>query len=200
VPLAERGPYLDLDAATRVPTPATAPPGLEESERRVELRIRRFRCRPRQGLAKCHPRGPALRYPPVRPEDYGPLLLPIEALRHRGDGLPRCRLVRPPFEYASAGDERLLLHFGAVDYRATVWVNGTHVASHEGGHTPFSADVTHALADEARDNVVVIRAEDPSRDVTIPRGKQYWDAARGALHTIGRPRGSHLSQHLRPPL
>jgi beta-galactosidase/beta-glucuronidase len=69
-------------------------------------------------------------------------------------------------EYASAGDERLLLHFGAVDYRATVWVNGTQVASHEGGHTPFSADVTHALAGEAGDNVVVVRAEDPSRDVT----------------------------------
>jgi beta-galactosidase/beta-glucuronidase len=77
------------------------------------------------------------------------------------------------FEYSSLGDERLLLHFGAVDYRATVWVNGTQVASHEGGHTPFSADVTHALAGEAGDNIVVVRAEDPSRDVTIPRGKQY---------------------------
>jgi beta-galactosidase/beta-glucuronidase len=78
------------------------------------------------------------------------------------------------FEYAPADDERLLLHFGAVDYRATVWVNGLHVASHEGGHTPFSADVTHALAGAAAENVVVVRAEDPSTDVTIPRGKQYW--------------------------
>src|SRR5215218_6511524 len=76
------------------------------------------------------------------------------------------------FEYAPSGDERLLLHCGAVDYRATVWVNGTQVASHEGGHTPFSADVTHALA--GRPNVLVVRAEDPSKDVTIPRGKQYW--------------------------
>src|ERR1700741_4315635 len=33
--------------------------------------------------------------------------------------------------------QRLLLHFGAVDYRATVWVNGIVVATHEGGHTPF---------------------------------------------------------------
>ncbi len=39
------------------------------------------------------------------------------------------------FERPQADDERLLLHFGAVDYRATVWVNGSHVASHEGGHT-----------------------------------------------------------------
>jgi beta-galactosidase/beta-glucuronidase len=76
------------------------------------------------------------------------------------------------FEDAPAGDERLLLHFGAVDYRATVWVNGELVASHEGGHTPFSADVTHALGDGK--NALLVRAEDPSRDVTIPRGKQYW--------------------------
>jgi beta-galactosidase/beta-glucuronidase len=88
------------------------------------------------------------------------------------------------FEYAPAGDERLLLHFGAVDYRATVWVNGTQVVSHEGGHTPFSADVTHALAHEASENVVVVRAEDPSRDVTIPRGKQYWkERSEGIFYT-----------------
>jgi len=78
------------------------------------------------------------------------------------------------FEYPPSGDDRLLLHFGAVDYRATVWVNGEQVASHEGGHTPFFADITDALAGEAGENVVVVRAEDPSRDVTIPRGKQYW--------------------------
>jgi beta-galactosidase/beta-glucuronidase len=88
------------------------------------------------------------------------------------------------FEYSPAGDERLLLHFGAVDYRATVWVNGTQVASHEGGHTPFSADVTHALAGEAGENVLVVRAEDPSRDVTIPRGKQYWkEKSEGIFYT-----------------
>src|SRR5215213_7515045 len=88
------------------------------------------------------------------------------------------------FEYAPAGDERLLLHFGAVDYRATVWVNGVQVVSHEGGHTPFFADVTHALIGEAKENVVVVRAEDPSRDVTIPRGKQYWrEESEGIFYT-----------------
>jgi beta-galactosidase/beta-glucuronidase len=86
------------------------------------------------------------------------------------------------FDYPSLGDERLLLHFGAVDYRATVWVNGGRVASHEGGHTPFSADVTHALT--AGENVLVVRAEDPSRDVTIPRGKQYWkEKSEGIFYT-----------------
>jgi beta-galactosidase/beta-glucuronidase len=68
--------------------------------------------------------------------------------------------------------ERLLLHFGAVDYRATVWVNGEEVARHEGGHTPFSANITRVVHDG--DNVVVVRAEDPLADKTIPRGKQYW--------------------------
>ena len=85
---------------------------------------------------------------------------------------------RPP---ASLG-ERLLLHFGAVDYRAMVWVNGMPVAWHEGGHTPFSADVTRALREGA--NVIVVRAEDPSRDVTIPRGKQYWrEESEGIFYT-----------------
>jgi beta-galactosidase/beta-glucuronidase len=71
--------------------------------------------------------------------------------------------------------ERLRLHFGAVDYRATVWVNGEEVARHEGGHTPFSADISHVAG--RRGNVVVVRAEDPLADKTIPRGKQHWTAS-----------------------
>ena len=79
-------------------------------------------------------------------------------------------------------DGRMLLHFGAVDYRATVWVNGAHVVSHEGGHTPFSADVTFALREG--ENVLVVRAEDPSTDATIPRGKQYWrEESEGIFYT-----------------
>src|SRR5260370_969702 len=68
--------------------------------------------------------------------------------------------------------ERLLMHFGAVDYRSTVWVNGEVVTRHEGGHTPFSADITHVVREH--DNIVVVRAEDPLSDKTIPRGKQHW--------------------------
>jgi len=69
--------------------------------------------------------------------------------------------------------ERLLLHCGAVDYRAQVWVNGRLVATHEGGHTPFSADITPALRPDGA-QVVVIRAEDPPEDLAQPRGKQDW--------------------------
>lgn len=70
------------------------------------------------------------------------------------------------------GADRVLLHFGAVDYRATVWVNGQLVAEHEGGHTPFHADITAAL--RPGDQLVVVRAEDQPTDVEQPRGKQDW--------------------------
>ncbi|GAC1397776.1 MAG: glycoside hydrolase family 2 TIM barrel-domain containing protein [Chloroflexota bacterium] len=69
-------------------------------------------------------------------------------------------------------DECLLLHFGAIDYRATVWVNAVQVTQHEGGHTPFCTDISYAVREH--DNVLIVRVEDPSRDVTIPRGKQAW--------------------------
>ena len=55
--------------------------------------------------------------------------------------------------------DRLLLHFGAVDYRTVVWVNGEVVTRHEGGHTPFSADITRMVRES--DNLLVVRAEDP---------------------------------------
>jgi beta-galactosidase/beta-glucuronidase len=74
-------------------------------------------------------------------------------------------------EHPPAG--RLLLHFGAVDYAAKVWVNGEFVATHQGGHTPFSADITEAVRpDQAQ--VIVVRAEDQPQDATQPRGKQDW--------------------------
>ena len=68
-------------------------------------------------------------------------------------------------------DKRIILHFGAVDYRAHVWVNGELVATHEGGHVPFKADISHVVKAE---NKVVVRAEDPSKELDQPRGKQYW--------------------------
>jgi len=72
-------------------------------------------------------------------------------------------------------DGRVLLHFGAVDYRARAWVNGVPVGSHEGGHSSFTLDVTTALgADD--EQVIVVRAEDQPRDLAQPRGKQFWEA------------------------
>lgn len=78
-------------------------------------------------------------------------------------------------------DKRVLLHFGAVDYEASVWVNGTLVAVHEGGHTPFCADITEALGDRSADQLLVVRARDDNRDVALPRGKQYWRAESASI-------------------
>jgi beta-galactosidase/beta-glucuronidase len=78
--------------------------------------------------------------------------------------------------------EGLLIHFGAVDYRATVWVNDVEVVRHEGGHSPFSADISRAA--RAGKNVVVVRADDPLEDRTLPRGKQFWtETPEGIFYT-----------------
>lgn len=75
-------------------------------------------------------------------------------------------------EFTAPAGERVILHFGAVDYRATVWVNGHQLATHTGGHVPFQVDITAVLAGGTQ--VVVVRAEDRLDDLTQPRGKQYW--------------------------
>ncbi|WP_411349478.1 glycoside hydrolase family 2 protein [Paenibacillus sp. WLX2291] len=80
------------------------------------------------------------------------------------------RTLELPTDWAG---KQIIVHFGAVDYAATVWVNGQWAAAHEGGHTPFQADIT-ALLDKEDTNEIVVRCEDFSRDVTLPRGKQYW--------------------------
>lgn len=69
--------------------------------------------------------------------------------------------------------QRVLLHFGAVDYEAYVWVNDQLVAHHEGGYTPFCADITDALSDSGEQTITVRAADDP-HDLTKPRGKQDW--------------------------
>jgi hypothetical protein len=79
----------------------------------------------------------------------------------------RCTFTAP-----EADGRRLVLHFGAVDYRATVWVNGALAARHEGGYTPFDVDVTGLLAPGAV--TIVVRAEDDPAELAQPRGKQDW--------------------------
>jgi beta-galactosidase/beta-glucuronidase len=67
-------------------------------------------------------------------------------------------------------DDRVRLRFGAVDYRATVWVNGVEVGSNEGGYLPFAFDVTEAVV--PGENVVAVRVADPDDLREIPHGKQ----------------------------
>lgn len=88
--------------------------------------------------------------------------------------------------------ERLILHFGAVDYKATVLINGASAAQHEGGYTPFSVDITDFLntADGALQEIVV-RAEDDPHDLCKPRGKQDWELN---AHSIWYPRTTGIWQ------
>jgi beta-galactosidase/beta-glucuronidase len=74
---------------------------------------------------------------------------------------------RPPL----AVGQRLLLHFGAVDWHAIVWVNGRQVGEHKGGYDPFTFDMTDALAD-GKEQTLVVSVWDPSDEGSQPCGKQ----------------------------
>jgi Glycosyl hydrolases family 2, sugar binding domain/Glycosyl hydrolases family 2/Glycosyl hydrolases family 2, TIM barrel domain len=73
-----------------------------------------------------------------------------------------------------------LIHFGAVDYRAEVFVNGRLIGSHDGGYLPFEFDVTSLL--RPGENQIVVRVADPGPKqpvdginyAEIPHGKQNW--------------------------
>ncbi|MFO8055808.1 MAG: glycoside hydrolase family 2 TIM barrel-domain containing protein, partial [bacterium] len=67
------------------------------------------------------------------------------------------------------GNGRVLLHFGAVDYKARVWLNGRELGSHVGGYTPFTFDVSDEV--KPKDNVLTVRVYD-SLDRMQVRGKQ----------------------------
>ena len=68
-------------------------------------------------------------------------------------------------------DQRILLHFGAVDWEATVYVNGQKLGMHQGGYDPFSLDITDALKTTGPQELV-ISVWDPTSKGTQPRGKQ----------------------------
>lgn len=67
--------------------------------------------------------------------------------------------------------KNVLLHFGAVDWKTDVWVNGIKVGSHKGGFTPFTFDITYALHTKG-DNSIVVKVWDPTDKGFQPRGKQ----------------------------
>lgn len=84
-------------------------------------------------------------------------------------------------------NQRLLLRFGAVDYIATVWLEGQYVGSHQGGHVPFDLDLTDAISfvsnsasnppsssSSDKEYRLTIRVFDSAKDTSQPRGKQFW--------------------------
>ncbi len=82
-----------------------------------------------------------------------------------------------------------ILHFGAIDYRSDVWINGQHAATHVGGHTPVRIRLGAFMAGETLE--IVVRAEDDPLDMMKPRGKQDWLAA---PHGIWYPRTTGIWQ------
>ncbi len=65
---------------------------------------------------------------------------------------------------------RVLLHFGAVDYEAKIYVNGKKAGTHKGGYASFNLDITDLLSEG--ENVIIVNAVDDVRDPLVPRGKQ----------------------------
>ncbi len=108
------------------------------------------------------------------------------------NGLYRTCWYRRTFEAPRLSpDECLLLHFGAVDYSATVWVDGTLAFRHEGGYTPFGGDISELLSPERSQHEIVVRADDDPADLAKPRGKQDWQLF---PHSIWYPRTTGIWQ------
>jgi beta-galactosidase/beta-glucuronidase len=107
-------------------------------------------------------------------------------------GLYRVCWYRRYFTAPTTGPgERLILHFGAVDYHATVWFNGARLGEHEGGYSPFSFDVTDHVDPAREQQELVVRAEDDPTDLEKPRGKQDWQLN---PHSIWYPRTTGIWQ------
>lgn len=90
---------------------------------------------------------------------------------------------------AAGGPQSWHIHFGAVDYHTTVWLNGRRVGEHEGGYLPFELALDGALREDGP-NELVVRVIDPSDDVErfpdfplaqIPHGKQSWYGPIGGI-------------------
>lgn len=86
--------------------------------------------------------------------------------------------------------QRVLLHFGAVDWSADVWVNGRHVGQHRGGYDAFSFDITDALTPQGPQTLVVKVTDRTDRNWQ-PRGKQvlkpegiWYTAVTGIWQTV----------------
>lgn len=70
-------------------------------------------------------------------------------------------------------NNRVVLHFGAVDYECDIYVNGQRVASHIGGQSSFSVDITEFLVKNG-DQRLIVNVKDEPNSERIPRGKQSW--------------------------
>jgi hypothetical protein len=110
-----------------------------------------------------------------------PIESALSGIQRREDRMFYRRTFTVPAGWRVGAGQRLLLHFGAVDYDAKVWVNGTLVATHRGGYDGFSADVTDALAGTGPQELIVW-AEDLTDATGQPIGKQRRVSDRGIFY------------------
>jgi hypothetical protein len=122
----------------------------------------------------------AIASPPTAPSPTGQILVPYPmesplsgVAEHDDESLYERTFTVPSGWGVDGGSQHLLLHFGAVDYHAVVYVNGQLVATHTGGYTSFTADVTSALTGSGPQRLIVAVTDtvDPSQ----PLGKQRLD-------------------------
>lgn len=89
---------------------------------------------------------------------------------------------RRTFQTAPAPGRRSFLHFEAVNYRATVWLNGEEVGRHEGGFTPFFVEVTAKL--KPGENAVTVRADSRPGPETLPSVDFDWKNFGGITRSV----------------
>jgi hypothetical protein len=118
----------------------------------------------------------AIASPTAAPAPTGQILVPypmespLSGVAHHDDDSLYERTFTVPSGWGVQSGNRLLLHFGAVDYHAAVYVNGQLVATHTGGYTAFTADVTSALTASGPQQLIV--AVTDTVDSSQPLGKQ----------------------------
>ncbi len=84
----------------------------------------------------------------------------------------RRRFSLPQSSKPQSKENRTLLHFGAVDQWAQVFINGAFAGEHVGGYLPFTLDITEHLAEGERENELLVRVVDVTDTVSCSRGKQ----------------------------
>lgn len=89
------------------------------------------------------------------------------------------------------GDRHLILHFGAVDQQATIFINNVRVISHSGGYLPFSVDITKHLYPDNKKNILHVMVKDVTDTSYHSRGKQklnpggmFYTAVSGIWQTV----------------